>query len=159
MSTPTTTTSTPPTIAELVDLSGKTAIVTGGSMGIGRGIAERLHEAGADVVIADLDLPTGDAVATELNTKRLDSALALKTDVSQRADVEAMLAATVQRFGGLDILVNNAGIYPFAPFLEIDGELFEHVETGVGLFREHLGRRFDPFGRPALAVGEGALQR
>ena len=127
MSTPTTTTSTTPTIAELVDLSGKTAIVTGGSMGIGRGIAERLHEAGADVVIADLDLPTGDAVATELNTKRLDSALALKTDVSQRADVEAMLAATVQRFGGLDILVNNAGIYPFAPFLDIEPELFEHV--------------------------------
>ena len=61
MSTPATLTK--PTIAELVDLSGKTAIVTGGSMGIGCGIVERLHEAGARVLIADIDLDAGIVLA------------------------------------------------------------------------------------------------
>jgi 2-dehydro-3-deoxy-D-gluconate 5-dehydrogenase len=131
MSTPTTLTK--PTIAELLDLSGKTAIVTGGSMGIGRGIVERLHEAGAAVVIADIDLDAGVAVAEQLNGERPGSALALHTDVSRRADIDAMVAAAVDRFGALDILVNNAGIYPFAPFLEMDPELFEHV-LRVNLF-------------------------
>jgi 2-deoxy-D-gluconate 3-dehydrogenase len=131
MSTPTTLTS--PTIAELVDLSAKTAIVTGGAMGIGCGIVERLHEAGAAVVIADLDLDTANALAGQLNSERPGSAFAIQTDVSRRADIDAMVSAAVEHFGGLDILVNNAGIYPFAPFLEIDAELFEHV-LRVNLF-------------------------
>jgi 2-deoxy-D-gluconate 3-dehydrogenase len=131
MSTPTTLTK--PTIAELVDLSGKTAIDNGGSMGIGCGIVERLHEAGAHVLIADLDLDTGIALAERLNTERPGSAFAVQTDVSRRADIDAMVAAAVERFGGLDILVNNAGIYPFAPFLDMDPELFEHV-LRVNLF-------------------------
>ncbi len=122
-----------PTLAEIVDLSGKTAIVTGGSMGIGLGIVERLHEAGAAVVIADIALDDGLAVAERLNGARRDSALAVRTDVSQRADIEAMVAAAVERFGGLDILVNNAGIYPFSPFLQMDPELFERVMR-VNLF-------------------------
>jgi 2-deoxy-D-gluconate 3-dehydrogenase len=131
MSTPTTLTT--PSIAELMDLSGKSAIVTGGSMGIGSGIVERLHEAGAAVLIADIDLDAGEELAERLNSARAGSAFALQTDVSSRADVEAMIAAAVDRFGGLDILVNNAGIYPFAPFLEMDPELFEHV-LRVNLF-------------------------
>ena len=122
-----------PTIAELIDLSGKSVIVTGGSMGIGCAIVERLHEAGAAVLIADLDLDAGVALAEQLNAGRSGSALALQTDVSQRADIDEMVAAAVERFGGLDILVNNAGIYPFAPFLEMDPELFEHV-LRVNLF-------------------------
>jgi 2-deoxy-D-gluconate 3-dehydrogenase len=131
MSTPTTLTK--PTIAELVDLSGKTAIITGGSMGIGRGIVERLHEAGAQVLIADLDLETGIALAERLNTDRPSSAFAVQTDVSRQADIDTMVTGAVDRFGSLDILVNNAGIYPFAPFLEMDPELFEHV-LRVNLF-------------------------
>jgi 2-dehydro-3-deoxy-D-gluconate 5-dehydrogenase len=124
--------STPP-IAELVDLSGKTAIVTGGSMGIGRGIVERLHEAGAQVLIADLDLEAGIALAERLQAQRPGSAFAVQTDVSRRADTDTMVTAAVERFGGLDILVNNAGIYPFAPFLQMDPELFERV-LRVNLF-------------------------
>jgi 2-dehydro-3-deoxy-D-gluconate 5-dehydrogenase len=122
-----------PTIAELVDLSGRSAIVTGGAIGIGCGIAERLHEAGAAVVIADLDAEPGLALAERLNSRRADSAFAVQTDVSRRADIDTMVAAAVERFGGLDILVNNAGIYPFAPFLETSAELFERV-LRVNLF-------------------------
>jgi len=118
---------TSPTITELLSLENKTAIVTGGSMGIGRGIVERLHEAGAAVLIADIDLDTGAEFSEQLNTDRPNSALAIKTDVSRRTDTDAMIATAVESFGSLDILVNNAGIYPFAPFLEMDPELFERV--------------------------------
>ena len=102
-------------------------------MGIGAGIVERLHEAGAAVVIADLDLDAGLELADRLNAGRSGSAFGMQTDVSRRADTDAMVSAAVERFGGLDILVNNAGIYPFAPFLEMDPELFEHV-LRVNLF-------------------------
>jgi 2-deoxy-D-gluconate 3-dehydrogenase len=118
---------TSPTIAELLNLEGKAAIVTGGSMGIGRGIVERLHEAGAAVLIADIDRDTGTALSEQLNTVRPNSTLAVETDVSRRTEIDAMIAAAVEHFGGLDILVNNAGIYPFAPFLEMDPGLFERV--------------------------------
>ena len=118
---------TQPSLAELVDLSGKTAIVTGGAMGIGCGIVERLHEAGAAVVIADLDLDTGASVAERLNAGRANSALAMQTDVSRRADVDAMVAACVESFGGVDILVNNAGIYPMLPMSDLDVETFRRV--------------------------------
>ncbi len=131
MSTPTTLTH--PSIAELLDLTGKSAIVTGGSMGIGRGIVERLHEAGARLIIADIDLETGTELAERLQRERPGSALAVQTDVSRQTDIEAMIAAAVEHFGGLDILVNNAGIYPFAPFLEMDPALFERV-LRVNLF-------------------------
>jgi 2-deoxy-D-gluconate 3-dehydrogenase len=118
---------TQPPLAELVDLSGKTAIVTGGAMGIGCGIVERLHQAGAAVVIADLDLDTGASVAERLNAGRANSALAMQTDVSRRADVDAMVAACVESFGGVDILVNNAGIYPMLPMSDLDVETFRRV--------------------------------
>lgn len=99
----------------LLDLSGKVAIITGSAMGIGQGIAARLHEAGAKVVIADFNETAATATAAELNTLRPDSALAVKTDVSLSADVVDLVSKTVSTFGSLDILVNNAGIYPFQP--------------------------------------------
>ena len=96
-------------------------------MGIGCGIVERLHQAGAAVVIADLDLDTGASVAERLNAGRANSALAMQTDVSRRADVDAMVAACVESFGGVDILVNNAGIYPMLPMSDLDVETFRRV--------------------------------
>ena len=119
-------TTTHPTLAELVDLTGRTAIVTGGAFGIGHGIAQRLHEAGASVVIADVD-PGAPAFASELEMQRDGSALALHTDVSDQVAAQAMVRETVAQFGGLDILVNNAGIYPQKPFLEMDTATFKRV--------------------------------
>jgi 2-deoxy-D-gluconate 3-dehydrogenase len=120
-------TSTRPALRELVDLSGRTAIVTGGAMGIGEGIARRLHEAGAGVVLADLDMDAAHAVAGELRQDRPGTALAVPTDVSDPVAVRDLVRATVDAFGGVDILVNNAGIYPQAPMLEIEPELFRRV--------------------------------
>jgi 2-deoxy-D-gluconate 3-dehydrogenase len=123
-------------LQKLIDLSGRTAIVTGAAMGIGHGIARRLHEAGANVAIADVDESAAGAAAAELQGARPDSALAVETDVSDPVSVERMVAATVERFGGLDILVNNAGIYPSVPFLEMDAAIFRRVidVNLVGLF-------------------------
>ena len=114
-------------LAQLISLSDRTAIVTGGAMGIGLGIARRLHEAGASVVIADLDGDAAAEVVDTLEAARAGSAMALATDVSAPEDVERMIDATRERFGGVDILVNNAGIYPMAPLRELDVETFRRV--------------------------------
>jgi 2-deoxy-D-gluconate 3-dehydrogenase len=104
-------------LAELIDLSGRTAIVTGGAMGIGRGIAERLHEAGANVVVADL------ADAEWLGDRKL----AVHADVAEAESVAAMVRAAAEAFGGVDVLVNNAGIYPFAPLAQLSESDFMRV--------------------------------
>lgn len=87
-------------------LAGKIAIVTGGASGFGRGIVERFVGEGAKVVIADLNADAATALANDIGS----AALAIKTDVTKRADVDAMVAKAISQFGGLDILVNNAGI-------------------------------------------------
>ena len=119
--------STQASLADLIDLSGRTAIVTGGAMGIGRGIVARLAEAGADLVVADLDLAAAAGVAADLNVARSGSAVAVAADVSDPADVERMVGTAVDTFGAVDILVNNAGIYPSRTLAELDLETFHHV--------------------------------
>ncbi|MDX2287387.1 MAG: glucose 1-dehydrogenase [Hyphomicrobiaceae bacterium] len=86
-------------------LEGLTAIVTGAASGFGRGIAERFVAEGARVLIADLNGDGAQTVAATLGA----NAQAIRTDVTSRADVAAMVSAAVTQFGGLDILVNNAG--------------------------------------------------
>jgi 2-deoxy-D-gluconate 3-dehydrogenase len=114
-------------LGTLIDLSGKTAIITGGAMGIGLGIAERLHEAGASVLLADVDTTAAPAAVDGFNGRRAGSAVAVEADVADGASVEAMVATAVDCFGGLDILVNNAGIYPIVPFTEMEPAMFERV--------------------------------
>lgn len=111
---------------KLLDLNGKTAIVTGGAMGIGRGIVERLAEAGVNVVIADFDIESADKTVQELSAKRY-SLYAVKTDVSSEEDVNNMVKETVAKFGGVDILVNNAGIYPQMPLAKMTKDDFDKV--------------------------------
>lgn len=115
------------TLAQLIDLSGKTAVVTGGSKGIGLGIVKRLHEAGANVVVADIDEAAGQQVRDELNQKRADSAVFQKTDVSQENDVQLLVEQTIKSFQTLDIFVNNAGIFPFIPLADLTGNDFARI--------------------------------
>ena len=100
-----------PSLKQLLDLSSKTAIVTGGAMGIGLGIAYRLAEAGAKVVIADLNKEAAEEASKKLKEKGFQ-AISVSADVSKKEDVQKMVDGAVKTFGGLDILVNNAGIYP-----------------------------------------------
>jgi 2-dehydro-3-deoxy-D-gluconate 5-dehydrogenase len=114
-------------LQELIDLSGRTAIVTGAAMGIGLGIARRLHEAGASVALADLDLLAAEDAADALQLQRAHSALAIHGDISDPQSVERMVADALEAFGAVDILVNNAGIYPMVALSELDLETFQRV--------------------------------
>lgn len=111
---------------QLLNLSGKTAIVTGGALGIGHGITYRLAEAGANVVIANRTKEEADKVVAQL-TEKSWKALAIRTDVSIEEDVKNMVAETIRAFGGIDILVNNAGIYPSIPVHQMTSADFEKV--------------------------------
>jgi NAD(P)-dependent dehydrogenase (short-subunit alcohol dehydrogenase family) len=91
-----------------VDVSGQVALVTGGGAGIGRGIAVSLAEAGADVVIAEIDAQRAEEAAGLVRAAGRE-ALAVGTDVMDTDQVRAAVAAADERFGRLDILVNNAG--------------------------------------------------
>ena len=116
----------PPSLIDLIDLTGRTAIVTGGAMGIGRGIVERLAEAGAAVVIADADRETAESTAKEL-TEHGRSVLAQYVDVGDPHDVQQLVAATIGWRGRVDILVNNAGIFPNVPVLDMSPDDFDRV--------------------------------
>ena len=90
-------------------LRGKTAIVTGASRGIGAAIARRLCEAGADVVLCSRSAESVAQIADTLSGEGY-STYAMAADISEKADVEALIKETVDRFSQIDILVNNAGI-------------------------------------------------
>lgn len=112
--------------SKLIDLAGKTAIVTGGAMGIGRGIVERFAQAGANVVIADFDIESANKTIAELSPAN-HNLIAVKTDVSSEEDVQNMVSITVTKFSGVDILVNNAGIYPQTPLSKMTKDVFDKV--------------------------------
>jgi len=99
-------------------LEGKTAMVTGAQRGIGRACALALAREGAAVAITDLNPEGCQAVAREVQGEN-GKALALRCDVTSKAEVDASVAAAVREFGHLDVLVNNAGIAIFKPFLEV----------------------------------------
>ncbi len=104
------------------DMSGKVCIVTGAASGIGRAIARQLAANGADVVIADVTtevIEGGDPTA-ELIARDSNSATFFRTDVADTAQVDALVAQTVARFGRLDVLINNACIRHARPLLELD---------------------------------------
>ncbi|HZK43183.1 MAG TPA: SDR family NAD(P)-dependent oxidoreductase [Syntrophomonadaceae bacterium] len=89
-----------------MNITGKTAIITGGASGLGEAAALALHEAGANVVIADLNEEKGNALAAKLG----DKALFAKCNVTSTEEITATIDAAVEKFGGLHILVNNAGM-------------------------------------------------
>jgi len=109
-----------------IDLSDSVAVVTGGSRGIGRAIAERFAEAGADVVpTARTESDVEDAADAVRETG--SQSLAVSTDVSDRAEVAALFETTANELGSVDILVNNAGINPtsaMGPPESVDPEEF-----------------------------------
>ncbi len=104
-------------------LDGQVAVVTGAARGIGRAIARRYAAEGARVVIADLDEPGARTLADEIG----EAALAVAFDATRQDSIDALIAATVARFGRLDVLVNNAGIFDLAPIVEITRASYARV--------------------------------
>src|SRR5260370_7114613 len=101
----------------LLDLSGKVAVVTGGSRGIGRAVATGFAAAGADVVIASRKLDNCVAVATQIEEATSRRALPVETNVSRWGDCDRLVDMVYREFGACHVLVNNAGMSPLYPDL------------------------------------------
>jgi NAD(P)-dependent dehydrogenase (short-subunit alcohol dehydrogenase family) len=99
-------------------LKNKTAIVTGGRQGIGKGIVLALAKEGCNVVVSDIVEEDCEKVVAEIEKAGVQG-LAVKCDVSKKEEVDNLIKKTIEKFGKLDILINNAGIYPFKPFMEM----------------------------------------
>ncbi len=113
-------------IREAFGLDARVAVVTGGASGIGRSVAEVLASAGARVVLGDVDAQGASEVAAGIQAQG-GEALAVKTDISQRPEVEALVECAVGEWGGLDILCNVAGIPTDGPLGELDEAEFDRV--------------------------------
>ena len=113
-------------ILDLFQVPDKVAIVTGAGRGVGAGIALALAEVGADVVCAARTADQIDQTAAGVR-ERGRRALAVPTDVTDRAQLEALVEATVAEFGRIDILVNNAGGWPPQPLLRTSERAFEQA--------------------------------
>ncbi|MDX6693642.1 MAG: 3-oxoacyl-[acyl-carrier protein] reductase [Blastocatellia bacterium] len=110
-----------------MQLKGRVALVTGGSRGIGRATCERLAEQGADVVV-NYFRDEANALETVAAAKKHGvRAMALKADVSQTAEAEALTRGTIEAFGRLDFLVCNAGVWDGAPVESLSEELWDRV--------------------------------
>jgi len=113
------------------DLTGRTAVVTGATRGLGRAFARALAEAGADIVAVGRDETAAVEVEQELADigRRSQTVIA---DVTSRSEVERVLAAAVDQFGAVDVLVNNAGTCVHRPALEVtDEEWRERVRPPI----------------------------
>jgi NAD(P)-dependent dehydrogenase (short-subunit alcohol dehydrogenase family) len=109
-------------------LPGKVAVVTGGRRGIGKAIALALAEAGADIALCDRVIDDGELKAVAGEVKRLGRrSLAVKADITDRADVDNFVRKVVDEFGTIDILVNNAATNIRVPLLELQEEGWDRV--------------------------------
>ncbi len=141
-------------------LEGKTALITGGAKGVGRGIAQELAKCGCDVALVDLDIAGAEAAAAEIaGTGR--AAFALKADVGLAADVDAMFSEVFRRFPRLDILVNNAGVQTWKPLLDLgEGDWDRVIRTnlkGCFLCTQRAARHMkDHGGGRIINIGSGS---
>jgi NAD(P)-dependent dehydrogenase (short-subunit alcohol dehydrogenase family) len=110
----------------MFDLSGKVALVTGASSGMGRATAIALANQGAKVVAAARRMDKLQAVVAEIKS-RGHEASPIQMDVTKRTEVDAAVALAVQNYGKLDILVNNAGVLDYSPFLDMKEEAWDKV--------------------------------
>ncbi|ORA36454.1 oxidoreductase [Mycobacterium aquaticum] len=120
------------------ELAGKVAVITGGAAGLGEGLARRFAGEGAQVMIGDVEKNRGAGLAAELG----DTASFLATDVSDPEQVGALIAAAVERFGGLDVMVNNAGVSGTMHRRFMDDDLADfHDVMGVNVLGVMAGTR------------------
>jgi len=133
-------------------LTNRIAVVTGAARGIGRACAERLLAEGAKVVIADIDAARLNETAAALGSP--DRVLPVVMDVSKKAQVEALVATAVEKFGRLDIMVNNAGIAMVQDFLAVTKDDYDKV-LGVNLEGAFWGTQ--AAARQMIAQGGGGV--
>ena len=141
-------------------LSGKVAVVTGASKGIGAGIAKGLGAAGAAVVVNYSSSREGaDKVVAEIKAKG-GKAVAIQADVSKTAEVQRLFAETEKAFGALDVLVNNAGVYQFGALEAVtEAEFHRQFDTnvlGLLLTTQEAAKHFGAEGGSVINIGSVA---
>jgi 3-oxoacyl-[acyl-carrier protein] reductase len=138
-------------------LSGKVAVVTGASKGIGAGIAKAFAAEGAFVVVNYASAKhDADRVVDEIS-KRGGKAIAIQGSVSNRSEVERLFAEAEKAFGRIDLLVNNAGVYEFMPLEEISEKQFHRMfdtnVLGILLVSQEALKHFNPDGGSIINIG------
>ena len=122
---------------ELFSLKGKTAIVVGGSKGIGKAVATGFSDAGADVVICSRNQEQLDATAKEISAKTGGTVVGISADIKSMDGINTLVNKVIERFGHIDILVNGAGINARGPaidFTEEDWDLVQDVQLKYVFF-------------------------
>lgn len=109
-----------------LNLTGKTAIITGAAQGLGKAITLALAAEGVTVIIADIDLEKAEQVLEKVKKSNAEG-MVVKTDVSNAGDIDALVNKTAERYGHIDILVNNAGICPRTKFEDINEQEWDKV--------------------------------
>jgi NAD(P)-dependent dehydrogenase (short-subunit alcohol dehydrogenase family) len=137
-------------LADLLTLRDRVAVVTGAARGIGYATAARLLEAGARVVVADVDGPAAERAAARLGER----ATAAHVDVADETSVRDLVRFAVEAYGRLDIWVSNAGVYPPTPVLELSGDEWDRM-LAVNLRGTFTGAR--EAARAMIAAGEGGV--
>jgi NAD(P)-dependent dehydrogenase (short-subunit alcohol dehydrogenase family) len=148
-------------LAQLVSLKGRRAVVTGGAQGLGKAIARRLAEAGASVAIGDIQDELAQSTAAALAARYGGKVVAMHTDVADTKAVAALATFANAELGGIDIWVNNAGITGFGPLLDMTDEAWDRVQQVNlrGLFagsREAAKRMIDD-GRGGVIINIASL--
>ncbi|HEX2919493.1 MAG TPA: glucose 1-dehydrogenase [Edaphobacter sp.] len=143
-------------------LSGKVAVVTGASKGIGADIAKGLAKEGASVVVNYASSREGaEKVVTEI-TKAGGKAVAVQGDVAKEADVNRLFDETKKAFGKLDVLVNNAGVYQFSPIEEFSTDLYTRIFNtnvlGTLLATREAVKLFGDNGGSIINIGSAATE-
>ncbi|UOQ89160.1 SDR family oxidoreductase [Agromyces endophyticus] len=132
-------------LTELLSLAGRRAVVTGAAQGLGKAIAARLAEAGADLLLIDLNEDAAQLAAVELADRYGVRVAATRADVADTASVAAAADVAVAELGGIDIWVNNAGIFPNAPVTAMPDEMWDATfavnARGVFLGSREAARR------------------
>ncbi|AMN47993.1 hypothetical protein ACG33_12970 [Steroidobacter denitrificans] len=118
-------------LMELFGLQDRSAVVSGGSSGIGRAVAELLVAAGARVVVAGSTASKVEATVADLQDRsgRAADILGVPADITQEAAVVALFDRAAEAFGGVDVMINCAGIYPVVPFTDTSAELWDRVHA------------------------------
>lgn len=141
-------------LQELISLQGRVAVVTGAAWGLGRATARRLAEAGASVLIADLDEEKAAATASELVQEFGGTVISVKMDAGDPEAITSVADMAVRELGSLDIWVNNAGVPSHVPLFDLSNDEFDKVQA-INLRGTFVGSR--EAARRMIAAGQGGV--
>lgn len=143
-------------LSELLSLAGRRAVITGAAQGLGKAIASRLAESGADLLLIDLNEDAARAAAAEIAQRHGVRAVGARADVADTVSVAAAADLGVAEFGGIDVWVNNAGVFPNAPATMMPDEMWDATfavnARGVFLGAREAARRMSADGSGGVIV-------